>query len=50
MASGWSLNVSATTMLGNIPDDVEYAGETYLSAELGSTFTCQPDQGCVGAR
>jgi len=50
MASGWSLNVSATAMSGNIPDDVEYGGETYGAAELGSTFTCQPDQGCVGGR
>lgn len=50
VAVDWSVQVSATTMRDNIPDDVGYGGETYLATDLGTVFTCQPDAGCVGGR
>jgi predicted outer membrane repeat protein len=48
--NGWSLNVAGTTFADNSPDDVRYAGDSYRASELGSSFTCQPDEGCSPAR
>ena len=48
--NGWALTVSATDFADNAPDDIRYAGDSYRAGELGDSFTCQPDEGCSGAR
>ncbi len=50
VAPGWSVNVAATSMSGNVPDDVDFGTDLYFASELGQAFYCQPDQGCVSAR
>lgn len=49
-SNGYTVSASQIEALDNAPDDVLYAGESYLGAALGSAFVCAPDSGCVAAR
>lgn|GEM_PF-4524890 len=48
VAEGWSVNVASTTITGNTPDDVAYGSEGYVGADLGTEFSCQSGEGCLG--